>query len=244
MSRRIRILSVAVLLSFVASCSTGYQAQPLPFKAPASYSNAREVFGATVAAKAYVDSAEALDAFGYDIRSAGMLPVQVIFDNPGSHYLEIVPSQTFLEDRGGNLWPVLPSELAYERVGKFAQKQEIFRGAAEHGFLGALAGAVVGAAIGIVSGQDVAKFMGRGAAVGAAGGMVMGGAAGYESVGVRHAVIDDLKNKSLQTKPIPPGGLSFGVIFFPGEARSAHLLRLQVRDADTGSTHVVILPLS
>lgn len=233
-----------MVLFFSMSCSTGYRAQPLPFKAPASYANARDVYGATVAAKAYADYAEAAEAFGYDIRSAGMLPVQVIFDNQGLHFLEIVPSQTFLEDREGNLWPVLPSELAYERVGKFAQTQEIFKGAAQHGLMGALAGAVIGAAIGIVSGRDVAKYLGRGAAVGAAGGAVMGGAAGYDSVEVRRAVLDDLRNKSLQTKPIPPNGLSYGIIFFPGEAKSAHLLRLQVRNRDTGDVQVVLFRLS
>ena len=57
--------------------------QPLPFKAPGSYPNAQNISGATVGAKAYTDADEAQEAFGFDIRGAGMLPVQAVFDNQG-----------------------------------------------------------------------------------------------------------------------------------------------------------------
>jgi hypothetical protein len=91
---------------FSAGCSSTYQAKPLPFKSPSSFENVTEVDGAQVAAKAFADPAEAKEAFGFDIRSAGMLPVQVIFDHQGSHPLEINGQQTFLEDKNGNIWPI------------------------------------------------------------------------------------------------------------------------------------------
>jgi hypothetical protein len=84
MYRNISIFIIAVSLLFSAGCASTYQAKPLPFKAPASFKNVVEVAGAQIAAKAYADPGEAKEAFGFDIRSAGMLPVQVIFDNQGN----------------------------------------------------------------------------------------------------------------------------------------------------------------
>lgn len=223
------------------SCATGYQAQPLPFKAPSAYPNAQNIAGAAVGAKAYADADEAKETFGFDIRSAGMLPVQVVFDNQGTHPLEVNSSQTFLEDNEGNLWPVLASNIAYERATKYAQTKEIFKEGAYHGFLGAIAGATIGAAIGIVTGQDVGKMTGKGATIGGAGGAVIGGAKGYDAKEAQNKIIDDLKQKSLQSKPIEPNNLAYGIIFFPGEAKSVKRLRMQIVEKDTGTAHVLIM---
>lgn len=98
-----KILLLAAIILAGTACATSYKAKPLPFRAPASYPNAIEVGGATVAAQAYADPQKAEEAFGFNIRGAGMLPVQVIFDNQGDHSLKIVPEQTFLQDEAGNL---------------------------------------------------------------------------------------------------------------------------------------------
>ncbi|HBR22272.1 MAG TPA: glycine zipper family protein [Nitrospiraceae bacterium] len=232
-----------VILSsvFLISCATSYQAQPLPFKVPSAYPNAQNISGATVGAKAYADADEARETFGFDIRAAGMLPVQVVFDNQGKHTLEINSSQTFLEDNEGNLWPILASDIAYERATKYAQTKEIFKEGAYHGFLGAIAGATIGAAIGIVTGQDVAKMTGRGAALGAASGAVIGGAKGYDAKEAQSKIIDDLKQKSLQSKPIESNTLAYGIIFFPGEVKSVKQVRMQIVEKDTGAAQVLIL---
>jgi len=236
-----KIFSVLLSSVFLISCVTSYKAQPLPFKAPSAYPNAQTVSGATVGAKAYVDADEAKETFGFDIRGAGMLPVQVVFDNQGKHFLEVNSSQTFLEDNEGNLWPVLASNIAYERATKYAQTKEIFKEGAYHGFLGAIAGATIGAAIGIVSGQDVGKLAGKGAVIGGAGGAVIGGAGGYDAEEARSKIIDDLKQKTLQSKPIQPNTLAYGIIFFPGEAKSVKQLRMQVFEKDTGAAYVLIM---
>jgi hypothetical protein len=167
----------------------------------------------------------------------------LVFDNQGPHALEINPAQTFLEDRQGNLWPVLTDKFAYERATKYAQTHQIFKQGAYAGFLGAAAGTIIGAAIGIVSGEDVARSAGEGAAVGAAAGTVMGGAAGYASNDARSAIVRDLRDKSLENKAVAPGDLSHGIIFFPGEAPSAKQLRLQLKEQDTGKIHTVWLSL-
>ena len=59
----------------------------------------------------------------------------------------------------------------------------------------------------------------------------------------RYRLMDDFEAKSLQNKPIQPNGLAFGFIFFPGEAKSARLLRLQLEEMDTGRTVAIKLDL-
>lgn len=234
-------LLVSLFLSL--GCAASYKAKPLPFKAPSGYPNAFEVAGAVVGAQAFAEPKEAKEAFGFDIRSAGMLPVQVVFDNQGTHPLEINGAQTFLEDDAGNLWPLLEREMAYERATKYAETNKIFKEGAYHGFLGAAAGAVIGAAVGIVGGDNVASAAGKGAAVGAAAGATLGGAKGYASGDARRAITDDLNRKTMQNKAVDPNSLSFGFLFFPGEAPSAKELRLQLKETDTGKIHTIRLKL-
>lgn len=242
MTNQIRGLAVVLAILGLAACAT-YKARPLPFKAPSAYPNATQVEGATVAAKAYAKVKEAREAFGFDIRRAGMLPVQVIFDNRGAHTLEINPTQTFLEDSEGNLWPLLPRQTAYERAARYSQTRQIFKEGAYAGFLGATAGAIIGTAVGIVTGENVGAAAGKGAAVGAAAGATLGGAKGYASGDARRAIIEDLREKSLQNKAVQPQSLAYGFLFFPGEAPSARELRLQLREPDTGKVWVLNLNL-
>lgn len=237
-------LLLAIALS-LAGCSTAYKAKPLPFKTPAAYNNMVQVNGAQVAGQAFADPAAAKAAFGFDVRGAGMLPVQLVIDNQGAEALEINPGQTFLEDREGNLWPILTDRFAYERATKYAQTKKIFQEGAYHGFLGAAAGTLIGAAVGIVSGKDVGRAAGEGAALGAAAGGVLGGAKGAAtSDEARSAIVSDLRDKSLQNKAIEPGDLAHGIIFFPGEAKSVKQLRLQLRALGSGTNHTLLLKLA
>lgn len=239
--------ALAVILSgllLIAGCSSSYKAQPLPFKAPSNYPNSVTVEGVVLGAQAFAQPDAARKAFGFDVRAAGMLPVQLVFDNQGTHSIEIEAGQTFLEDQAGNLWPILSSSIAYERATKYAQTKETFKGGAYKGFLGAAAGSIIGAAIGIVTGEDIGTAVGKGAAVGAAAGATIGGAQGYNSDDARRAIIQDFRDKSLQNKTIDPQTLAHGILFFPGEATSAKKLRLKLLQKDTGKTHVLELDLS
>ena len=241
--RRSNLILIVSIVLILTACATSYKRKPLPFKTPSAYGNATEVVGALVGAEAYVDPHAAKEAFGFDIRGAGMLPIQVVFDNQGPHPLEIDVAQTFLEDADGNLWPILDREIAYERATKYSQTQQIFKEGAYSGFLGATAGALIGAAVGIVTGDNVAEAAGKGAAVGAAAGATLGGSKGYASDDARHAIVNDLQRKSLENKPVEPKSLAYGYLFFPGEARSAKQLRLKLVEADTGVAHVLKLNL-
>jgi hypothetical protein len=239
--KRISITPLILGLLFVLGCSTAYKAQPLPFKIPTAYDNVVEIEGTLIAGEAFSETERARKAFGFDIRGAGMLPVQLVFDNQGANALEIIPGQTYLEDEAGNLWPILADHFAYERATRYAQTQETFQQGAYKGFLGAAAGGLIGAAIGIVTGEDVAASAGKGAAVGAAAGATLGGAEAYASNDARSVIVRDLRDKSLQNQAIPPGDLSHGIIFFPGEAESARQLRLQIKEAASGKLHTIYL---
>lgn len=238
--KRYTFYIIIFCIILLTGCAT-YTAKPLPFKSPAAMKNAVNVEGADIAARAFTDPDEAKTIFGFDILSAGMLPVQVVFDNQGSHPFEVVGHQTFLEDKNGNLWPILGKEIAYERTTRYAKTKEIFKEGAYKGFLGAAAGAIIGTAIGIVSGENVASAAGKGAALGAAAGATIGGVTGYGSDSAIKSITNDLREKSLQSNAILPKSLAHGILFFPGEAGSAKQLRLQIMEKDTGKVHVIKL---
>jgi hypothetical protein len=244
MFRRCRSAFLCVALAAVlalGACQT-YQPQVVPFKMPMAYSNFTRAGGADIAAKAYDDPAEATQAFGYDMRGSGILPVQIIFDNKGNHPLQIVPGQTFLVDSANNLWPILDANLAYDRIQKKTQMGKVLPEAAKGGLLGAAAGAVLGAAIGIVTRTNVGNAAGTGAAVGAAIGGVAGGAKGATDTDPQIRIREDLAKKGLENRPIKPRELAYGFVFFPGEAAKSKELRLLVKEVDTGIIHSLTMP--
>ncbi len=236
------IAAVLCVAFLVAAGCTRYERTVVPFKMPTAYPNATAVAGAVVAAEAFADSEKASRAFGFDIMGAGVMPVQVVFDNQGAHPLEVIPSKTFLVDASSNLWPILDEGLAYDRIAKKTDFGEVAPKAAKPALLGGAAGALIGAAIGIVTGTNVGEAAGKGAAVGAAAGATAGGLSGVNDQEVRRQIGDDLHTRTLEQKPIPAKEIAHGFIFFPAEASGAKELRLSIREIDTGVTHTLILP--
>lgn len=230
------------LLFFPAACSR-YEQKSIPILLPSASPRAVEVFGANVVGDAYDNPARAREAFGFDIAGAGVLPIQVVFDNRGADPIEIVPNQTFLVDAKGQLWDVLDRTVAYNRIEKKTGWGEIAPGAGKGALLGGAAGAIVGAAIGIVTGGRIGEAIGKGAAVGGAGGAVIGGAQGATETDTRKTIRDDLRNRSLENKPIPAQALSHGILYFPAEAQQATQLRLQVKNSRTGELRTLDLQL-
>jgi hypothetical protein len=228
------------LLVAVSAC-TKYERKVVPFQLPAAYPNATEAAEATIAAKAYDGEDEAGNAFGFDIRGAGILPVQVIFDNKGAHSLEILPAQTFLVDEANNLWPILDASLAYDRITKKTEMGKVVPEGAKSGMLAGAAGGIIGAAIGIVTGTNVGEAAAKGAAIGAAAGLTMGGTQGLNDNEARSQIRDDLKTRSLEKRAVKPHEIAHGFIFFPGEAKKSKELRLQLKAIDTGTIYPLIL---
>ena len=236
----LRVLAIVFIAASLTAC-TKYERQVVPFKLPSAYPNATEAADAVIATKSYDDKDEAGKAFGFDIKGAGILPVQVIFDNKGGHPLEIVPAQTFLVDEGNNLWPILDANLTYDRITKKTELGKIVPEGAKYGGLAGAAGGIIGAAIGIVSGSNVGDSALKGAAAGAALGLTMGGAEGLTDDKVREHIRDDLETRSLEKRPVKPQEVAHGFIFFPGEAKKSKELRLQLKAIDTGKLYPLIL---
>ena len=234
---------VFICLTIFAGC-TSYERQVVPFKYPESIPNAVSIDGAIIAARSFANTGEAREAFGFDIRSAGILPVQVIFDNKSNHPLMIIPDQTFLIDEESNVWPILEQNLAYDRLAKKTELGKVAPEAVKGGLLLGAAGAVIGAAIGIVTGTNVGEAVGKGAAIGAAAGLTVGGAQGLDNTDVQFKIREDLQTRSLNYRAIKPGELAYGFIFYPGEAKSAKVLRLQLRANDTGKIYTFNMKLT
>lgn len=236
------ILLAGIAAALLAGC-TSYESREVSFKPPAAYPGMQVVAGAQVAAEAYAERDRASQAFGFDIRSAGLLPVQVVIDNTGDQVLEVVPGQTFLIDEEGGYWNLLDRATAYRRVEESSEYGRIAKGAGKGGILGAAGGALVGAAVGILTGENVAEAAGKGAAVGGAGGAVIGGTGAGTDGEEERVIARDLANKTLENRDIKPGVLGRGFLFFPGEAPGAGQLRLQLKNVDTGELHTATLAL-
>lgn len=239
--KRFAIILLSLLLP-LAAC-TAYKSQEVSFRHPSAYPGMKTVAGAQIAAEGYADKSAASRAFGFDIRGVGLLPVQVILDNVGTHPLTIVPEQTFLVDQNGNLWSLLDRRTAYTRMEKSTEYARIASVAGRRSVLGAAGGALVGAALGVLTGENVGTAATKGAAVGAAGGAVIGGIEGGTSPDAERQIARDLASKELENRTIQPGSLARGFLFFPGEAPSAGQLRLQLKEVDTGQVHTVMLAL-
>lgn len=230
-----RILCLLLMLAMLGGCAT-YKTQYSGFRPPEGYGNHQQFDGITIGGEAFADKDVAEKAFGFDVRGAGLLPVQISLTNASGRTLEIVSNQTFLIDATGRYWNIIPNRVAVERVDKATELGQIAGGAGKGAFLGAAAGAILGAAIGIVSGENVGSAMGKGAAIGGAGGALIGGAQEGSSPEKTYRIADDIRDKGLEGKVIPSDYLGNGFIFFPTEAETAKGLRLQLRERESGRT--------
>jgi len=240
----LRIYSFLLLIPLLLTgCAGSYKSQEIPFRPPSAYDTMKVVAGAQIAAQAYTDTIEAKNMFGFNIRKAGLLPIQVMIDNAGDESLIINPAQTFLIDATGQYWNLLDNRSAYRRVSKSTDYANVVNESGESAFWGALGGAVVGAAIAIVGGENVGEGLGKGAVVGGAAGSVIGGSKSLQSPESEYQISRDLGAKALENRPIRPGELGRGFLFFPGEATSAAQLRLQIEATRSGKLFTLIIDL-
>ena len=236
--RRSISLGLIVVLMVIGGCA-GYKYRPVPFKAPEAYPNHQRLNNVIIAAKAYSDKDEAKEAFGFDIRGAGLLPVQVIVDNKGSRTYELIPAKTLLKDADNNMWNLLPAQKAYQRVNQKDQLARMGKRGAKSAALTGAAGAIIGFALGVVSNRDVAETTAKGATVGAALGAVSGGSGAYYDVRAKDRISRDLREKSLKSHDFPPKDISHGFLFFPGEIKNPKILRLSLREKETNRVYIL-----
>jgi len=227
-----RLGGIAMLLMFLAAILPGcsYNDRVAPIRLPETANNMVEIDGLKISAQAYTDPEAATNTYGFDARRAGVLPVQVTFQNDSNWQVSVNPDQTFLVDKQQNAWPILSLEKTYERTHKYVQIGETAKGTVTPALLLGAAGAVAGLAIGIVSGNNIGESMGKGAVIGAAAGAIGGGSSAFARS--THQIKQDLTDKNMKNKPIQPGQIAYGTLFFPGtpgdEASSARELRLSL----------------
>lgn len=224
-SRIVSLLASALLLIGLASCSTyGDKVAPVPL--PSEQAGGLEVNNVALYAEAYLQQASAKEAFGFDIRGAGVLPVRFVLDNQSQGDVEIRGDQTFLIDQDNQAWPLLSYDQAYRRVNEHVELGETAKGAAKPAVLLAATGALVGAAVGVVTGDSAGEGAARGAAAGAAAGAVIGGAKRYQEVG--QEIRENLAHESFDNRSIESGDIAHGFLFFPGDQEIASLETLRI----------------
>ncbi len=238
-----KFICLLVIATHVAACAT-YENRSVSFRPPQEYVNYQDVDGLMVGAEPFADKKQAEDAFGFDIRSAGLLPVQIVMDNRSGQGVEVVSGQTFLVDGSNRYWKILSNSEAVERVEKATEAGAIMGGAGKGAAWGAAAGAILGLALGVVSGRNVGESVVKGGVLGGAGGAVIGGAnkAGDDRQR-EYKIADNVRDKGMEGKVMASGNLASGFIFFPGEAESVKDLRLQIKYRNTGIVKTVNLRL-
>ena len=236
-----KVLLLLAMALLVSSCAT-YEDRVAPIRLPETSTNMVVVDGLKVSASVYINEAEAAKIYGFDIRNAGIMPVQITFQNDGSSSVRIEPDQTFLIDNQSNAWPILSLRKTYERTNKYVDMGETAKGSAKPAFMAGAAGALAGLAIGIISDNSVGESMATGAVLGAAGGAIAGGAKAAASSS--RSIREDLADKSMKNSLIRPGQIAYGTLFFPGtlgsEAETARQLRLSL-SFDNGTGQVVTI---
>lgn len=75
-----------------------------------------EVQGLRIAGQALQTADGAKQAFGFDIRGAGLLPIRLAIEHRGKAVAGIDAPQTFLVDREGLAWPLLTAAQARARL--------------------------------------------------------------------------------------------------------------------------------
>jgi hypothetical protein len=226
------IICLLIPSLIVMGCAT-YQPKVTPFKLPQGYANVQNVDGASVAARAWDREDEARADFGFNIIKAGLLPVQVVFDNQGPSTLEINASQTFLVNDKNELFPVLDNQSAYDRVSRSSDFPDAVRNFGKGAVLGGATGALIGMAVGVISGGRAGDAAMRGAVGGAVGGAVLGAGSGWGDNETARRITDDLRGRTLHNNSIKPKEIAQGIILFPVEAGRPQVLRLQLVEKET-----------
>ena len=133
------------LLLFLLFSACTYRDRIAPIQLPTA-ADSISVDGLLLSATAFVEPDSAKQAFGFDARAAGLLPVQLTFQNDSPHEVRVNPGQTFLIDQQNNAWPILSQEKTYQRAKKYVDIGETAKGAAKPALLMGAAGAIAGAA--------------------------------------------------------------------------------------------------
>lgn len=227
----------ALIAALLGSCGAPRETKVTPLTMPASTGRSVSVQGALIAAASLADPARAQAAFGFDIRSAGLLPVRLTLDNKSRATINIKPEQTFLIDKEGQAWPMLTQAQAYNRINRALEQGEIAIDQSETAKVLKTAVSSLGFALGMLLGRDVAGRPLRCFSVGA------GLAQDDSCYIIENELRKDLASKGLKNQRILPGDLAYGVLFFPGRDEAKYPRNLRLSLELDGYPEIVAVPL-
>lgn len=224
--RTLKFLALLAMAALALGCAKEYAYKPVPVKDVSAYPNRSAALGARVGAEAFYEEAVLKELFGFNLKSAGVVPVQVVIENGGQNAIGLVSSARVL-DADGNWWDMLPESVVRDRVGDYLGGVD--GGAvAKKSMLYGVAGAVLGAAVGIVSGTNIGEAIGKGAAAGAAAGAAGEIIFGDEDPN-RAAAARDFAGREMGRQTVPAGAMTHGFLYFPAEMKQPVKLRLPLR---------------
>ncbi|MDR2142604.1 MAG: hypothetical protein LBR11_12630 [Deltaproteobacteria bacterium] len=228
---------------FLLACAPEHQYRAQPIRSANAYANRKDVQGAIIAAEAIYDDRLLTERFGYNLKKAGVIPVNLIIQNNGDNVLVLMPG-TEMKDENGADWDVLPQDRVIRRVADYTRGGVSTKEGVGRTLKGAIAGAVLGAAVGVATGSNVGSAAGKGAAIGGALG-VSSSVLGMGGKDNTAEVAQDYSSLALQQSSVGPGESVHGFLFFPSfpsEASRPVLLTLKVRSGQ-GKTQTVSLQL-
>jgi hypothetical protein len=232
---------VSMIALALASCAPRYEYRAIPVRPLAGYPGQAQVAGAGLGAIAFYSSADLKDLFGFDLKKAGVVPVQILVRNGGSGAVTLLDGAR-IEDSNGLIWDVLPSDVVYNRINDYTSGSLDGERGAKRTLLWGLAGGIVGAAVGIASGTNVGAAAGKGAAIGAAAGAASAiTGMGTESDDTSGDVVRDFSSRSLDHRTVASGTEASGFLYFPAESSQPRRLTLNV-EAD-GKRQSIVLNL-
>ncbi|MDR1545236.1 MAG: hypothetical protein LBU12_00665 [Deltaproteobacteria bacterium] len=212
-----RLCLLASLAVVVAACAPRYEFKPVPVRPMEGYPSRVDRPEARFGALAFYDSKELVKVFGFDLRSAGVVPVQLMIENLLADAPLLLMAAHLLDDQG-QLWEVLPSDVVYQRINEHTSGGLAGHQGVRRTLLWGLAGAVAGAAVGVVAGSNVGEAAGKGAAVGGALGATTAIVGSELSSDNADEIQRDFSSRSLDHAAVSPGQTTYGLLYFPAEA--------------------------
>ncbi|MDR1037777.1 MAG: hypothetical protein LBT40_14815 [Deltaproteobacteria bacterium] len=211
---------VAIVAAFalaLASCAPRYEYRAIPVRPISGYPGQAQVGGALIGAVAFYSAEELTQLFGFDLKKAGVVPVQVMVHNTSSSPI------TFLDGAritavDGKIWEVLPSDVVYRNINDYTAGSLDGEKGVRRTLMWGLAGAMLGAAVGVASGTNVGEAAGTGAVIGGAAGAASSVVGAGTTTDTSQDVIRDFSSRSLEHRTIAPGEEASGFLYFPAQS--------------------------
>lgn len=213
--RRLLFFVLTFLLTVIPVYGDTLEVSDVPFMLPENMRGHQDYEGLVVAVVPIATSEHSNRIFGFDMKEAGVLPVQVVMHNTGTKSFVITARQFFGITYEGTYHSALSAGAVGYRIKDVSVGSNVATQATVQGFWGAALGAGVGAGVGLLTGD-----LGSGAATGA----IIGGGAGVLS-GVGDGLSDDwtekykqqLAGQTLGNSDLHPGDIRSGFIYLPSK---------------------------